>query len=155
MKKSVRAIVTLCILLLHVTVQAQNPPRPADIIDPPPKFDEWTKLSLADERARLDNLAIHWQRSPRLAVYVVIYAGKKACVGEAWSRWAGVRDWLVRKRRVASDRITWVDGGYREQPTVTIWLWPPELGKPPDAEPSVKPAEVKLVKGCKIYFGRR
>jgi hypothetical protein len=147
-----KAIVTL--LLLSLSVHTQSPQGPPKIVDPPPKFDEWTRISLADERARLDNLAIHWQQSPHLTIRVVIYAGKTACIGEAEARWTRVRDWLVRKRRIPSNRITWIDGGYHEQSTTTLWLWPPQLGKPPDLEPSLKLTDVKLMKGCKIYSGR-
>ena len=149
-----KAIVIVCILLLSLSVAAQKPTGKPEIIDPPTRFDEWTKLTFADEKARLDNLAIHWQQSNRILIHIVIYAGKKACVGEADARWARMRDWLVRKRRVPSDKISWVDGGYREEPTVTIWLWPPDLGKPPDARDSLKPSEVKVIKGCRIYSDR-
>jgi hypothetical protein len=86
-----------------------------------------------------------------MIVHIVIYSGKRACVGEAEARWTRVRNWLVDKRRVTADKITWLDGGYREDPTVTVWLWPPELGKPPDAYGSLERSQVKVIKGCKIY----
>jgi hypothetical protein len=149
-----KVIVLLWLLLLPLQLSAQTPVSPPEIRDPPAKFDEWTRLPFRDEKARLDNLAIHWQQSPRMSIHVVIYAGKKACLGEADTRWARLREWLVRERGVPAHKITWVDGGYREEATVTVWLWPPELGKPPDAYDSLKRTQVKVIKGCRIYSDR-
>jgi hypothetical protein len=140
--------------LLPLSGAAQNPARPSEIVDPPTRFDEWTTIPFSDEKARLDNLAIHWRQSPRMVIYIVIYAGKKACVGEAEARWTRVRDWLVRKRGVPAEKLSWVDGGYREQSTLTCWLWPPELGKPPEPYRTLKRNEVKVIKGCRIFVQR-
>ena len=140
-----------CLSALLTLPVTQDPTRPPQIIDPPPKFDEWTSLPLRDEKTRLDNLAIHWHQSPRLVIHIVIYAGKQACDGEAEARWVRMRDWLVRKRRVPADKITWADGGYREEPTVTCWLWPPELGKAPEPVDTLKRSEIKVIKGCRIF----
>jgi hypothetical protein len=145
-----KVLILIACLLLPINA-TQDPSRAPEIVDPPTKFDEWASLSFRDEKARLDNLAIHWQQSRRFQIYVVIYAGKNSCAGESGARWARLRDWLVRKRGVPSDKITWSDGGYREQATVTCWLWPPELGKPPEPNGTLNRSDVKIIKGCRIF----
>lgn len=143
------AVLVFYCLLFTASVAAQNPSQAPEIADPPGKFDEWNYLPFSDEKARLDNLSIHWQNSRHMVIYIVIYAGKKSCAGEAEAHWARVRDWLVRKRGVPLEKITWVNGGYLEEPTLTCWIWPTELSKPEPYE-SLKRSEVKIIKGCKI-----
>jgi hypothetical protein len=147
-------IILLLFLLLPLPCTAQDPAKPTEIVDPPTKFDEWTAIPFRDEKARLDNLAIHWQQTPRMVIHIMIYAGKTACVGKAEARWTRMRDWLVRKRGIPAHKISWVDGGYREEPTVMSWLWPPELGKPPEPYGRLKRDRVKLIKGCRIFTER-
>ena len=146
-------VIVLCALLPLFASQDQS--RTPEIRDPPSKFDEWMSLPFRDEKARLDNLAIHWQQSSGHVIHIVIYAGKKTCVGESEARWARIRDWLVRERGIPADKITWVNGGYREQPTVTCWLWPLVLGNPPEPFGALSPSEVKILKGCKIFNRRK
>ena len=144
------AVLVFYCLLFTVSAAAQNPSQAPEIWDPPTKFDEWNYLPFSDEKARLDNLAIHWQNTPHAIIYIVIYAGKKSCAGEAEAHWARVRDWLVRKRGVPSEKITWVNGGYLEELTLTSWIWPTDLSKPGPPYESLKRSEVKIIKGCKI-----
>jgi hypothetical protein len=148
-------VLVLVLCLLMPLSAAQDPSKPPEIVDPSGRFDEWTSLPFRDEKARLDNLAIQWQQSPSLVIHIAIYAGKKSCPGEAEARWSRIRDWLVRERGVPTEKITWVDGGYREEATVTCWLWPPELGKPPEPSGTLKRSDVKIIKGCKILSERK
>jgi|SRR5215218_5823875 len=149
-----RVIGFLLFLQLSLSTAAQDPARPPEFVDPPTKFDEWITIPFSDEKARLDNLAIHWQQNPRTIIYIVVYAGKRACVGEAEARWTRARNWLVRERGVPANKISWANGGYREEATVMCWLWPLELGKPPEPYPTRKRIKVKLIKGCRIFNKR-
>ncbi len=135
---------------------AQEPsnPQPLQIADPV-KFDEWGDIVFSDEKARLDNAAIQWQKQSRNIIYLVIYAGQKACVGEAKARGIRAKNHLVR-RLVPSDRVVWIDGGWKKDVTTEVWLWPPEMGKPSVfPEFNFKPSEVRLEKNCKIKYRRR
>ena len=121
-------------------------PRIAD----PVKFDEWGDILFSDEKARLDNAALQWRQYPQSIIYLVIYAGRRACVDEA--KWRGIRakNHLI-KSQVASQHIVWIDGGWQKEATTEVWIWPPEMGKPSVfPEFNLKRSEVRLGKNCKI-----
>jgi hypothetical protein len=46
-------------------------------------FDESGNVCWEDELSRLDKFAIHLQKDETLVEYVVVYAGKQSCEGEA------------------------------------------------------------------------
>jgi hypothetical protein len=80
--------IILCICLLPIG-HAQEPASAQDLrIADPVKFDEWADIPFSDEKARLDNAALTVQKQmPRNVIYLVIYAGQRACVGEAKARY--------------------------------------------------------------------
>ena len=45
-------------------------------VDSFPPFDEWGDIDWSDEKARLDNVAIYWEKEPRNIIYLVVFAGK-------------------------------------------------------------------------------
>ena len=104
--KSILATI-LCLLALS-SAQGQHPSR----------FDEYGRLPIVDEKARLDNLAIHLQNEPDYVAWLVVYAGQKTCIGDARKRAVRSRDHLVIRRGIRANRVMWIDGGYREEPTV-------------------------------------
>lgn len=94
------------------------------------KFDEYSGLSLEDERARLDNFAIHLQKNkPRLKGYIIVYAGKdERSKAKAHAKW--VKDYLVNVRNIASSRISNMDGGCRNQLEVELYALPSSVSPP-------------------------
>jgi hypothetical protein len=144
----------LCLLgLSNIQAQIQsNSERP--IIRDPVKFDDYGKILWGDEKARLDNAAIHLQREPaNFVLYLVAYGGQRACFGEAQARLLRAKNYLVGKRGLASSRVVSIDGGYREEQTVEIWLLPRDLGKP-SPTPTVEKSEVQL-RDCRLKNGVR
>ena len=120
-----------------------------------PKFDEWGDIPFSEEKARLDNAAIQWQGQPRYIIYLVIYAGQRACIGEAKARGERAKNHLV-KRHVLADHVVWVDGGWKKEVSTEVWMWPPRIRKPSVfPEFNLKRSEVKLEKNCKIKWRRR
>jgi hypothetical protein len=117
----------------------------------PRKFDEWGDIPFTDEKARLDNAAIQLRHDRGYIIYLVISAGKTACVGEARARGIRARNYLVRKRNVKPGQIVWIDGGYQETVTTEVWIWPPTM-RPPTVFPefTLKPNQVTLQRGCRI-----
>jgi hypothetical protein len=91
------------------------------------------------------------RHDPGYIIYLVISAGKTACVGEAQARGIRARNYLVRKRNVKPRQIVWIDSGYQETVTTTVWIWPPTM-KPPTVFPefSLKPHQITLQRGCRI-----
>lgn len=146
----------LCICLVPIG-HAQEPASAQDLrIADPVKFDEWADIAFSDEKARLDNAALTVQKQmPRNIIYLVIYAGQIACVGEAKARGIRAKKHLV-SRGIAPAQVIWIDGGHQRKLRTEVWIWPPEIGEPSVfPEFNLKPSEVRLERNCKIKRRRR
>lgn len=111
-------------------------------------FDSYGDISWEEEKAHLDNFAIALQHDPNLIGYIIVYAGQRACRGEAEDRARRAKKYLVKTRGIQESRVKWIDGGYREKLTVILQPVPP--GAPElTASPTVKPTDVQLIKNCK------
>jgi hypothetical protein len=113
------------------------------------KFDEWGDILFSDEKARLDNVASQLHQQSTNIVYLIIYAGKTACVGEAKARGIRAKKYLL-SRQITPSRIVWIDGGYQKQVTTEVWILPRDASKPSiSQEFNLKPTDLTLEK-CKI-----
>jgi hypothetical protein len=110
------------------------------------KFDEYGNIAFNDEKARLDNFAIELQNNPGAQGYIIAYGGRKARANEAQARADRAKDYLVNTRQIDSGRIVTVDGGYREDLTVELWIVPTGA-TPPTASPTVDASEVTIIRG--------
>jgi hypothetical protein len=106
------------------------------------KVDEYGNIRFNDEKARLDNFAIELQNDPTAQGHLVCYGGRTGRTGEAQRRCDRARNYLVNTRGISADRIVTVDGGFREELTVELWIVP-SGATPPQATPSVDPSEVR------------
>ncbi len=106
------------------------------------KIDEYGNIRFNDEKARLDNLAIELQNDPTAQGYLVCYGGRVGRAGEAQARCDRAKNYLVTSRGLSADRIVTVDGGFREDLTVELWVVP-QGAQPPAASPTVDPSEVR------------
>jgi hypothetical protein len=106
------------------------------------KFDEYGNIRFNDEKARLDNFAIALQNEPGAQGHIIAYGGRRGRAGEAQARADRARDYLVNTRGIDPGRIVTVDGGFRENLTVELWIVP--TGAPaPTASPTVDASEVQ------------
>jgi hypothetical protein len=112
----------------------------------PHKFDEFGDINCEDEMARLDNFAIQLQKVQEGRGYILVYGGRFGRRGEARARASRMKSYLTRNRGVDARRITTIDGGYRQDLTVELWLLPPVVGAP-SAVPDVALKAVKFKKG--------
>lgn len=111
-------------------------------------FDSYGAISWEDEKAHLDNFAIALQHDSDSIGYIIVYAGRRACVGESKDRALRAKKYLVETRGIQASRIKWIDGGYREE--LTVILQPAPRGAPElTASPTLKRSEVQLIKNCK------
>jgi hypothetical protein len=97
-------------------------------------FDSYGDISWEKEKAHLDNFAIALQQDPSLIGYIIVYAGKRTCVGEAKGRARRAKEYLVKSRRIPEHRIKWVDGGHSEKFRVILQPVPahaPEITSTP------------------------
>jgi len=121
----------------------------------PRKFDEYSDLPFEDEKARLDNFAIHLRQSePKSVGYIIVYAGRRARVGEAKTRAERAKRYLVNVVGIASKRIVTIDGGHREQLETELYAVPPDLSAP-TPNPTIGPREVRIIKNSRANNSRR
>lgn len=111
-------------------------------------FDSYGDLSWENEAARLDNFAATLQHNPELIGYIIVYAGRRACVGEARDRALRAKKYVVETRGIRASRIKWIDGGYREELTVVLQPVPRQAAKL-TASPTLKRSEVQISRNCK------
>jgi hypothetical protein len=112
------------------------------------KIDEYGKIRPADENARLNNFAIELNADPKVQGYLIAYGGRRSQAGEARKAAARAKTYLIKKRRFKAQRLTTVDGGYREEASVELWLVPPGA-QPPQATPNLDSSEVMPAKPAK------
>ena len=110
----------------------------------PRKFDEYGNIPFKDEKARLDNVAIQAQSEPKMRVYLVAYGGRRARRGEATARAARAKKYLVEKNALGEERVVTIDGGYREDPAVEVWILPSDV-LPPGPSPTLQPEDVEII----------
>jgi hypothetical protein len=96
-------------------------------IDPdcvaPAKYDEYGDLSVKDEYSHLERVAKALRHGDvGSIIYVVSYAGRDACAWEADWRAERAKNYLVQHCRVPVDHIIVVDGGFRENLDIELFL---------------------------------
>lgn len=108
------------------------------------KFDEYGDLAISEEDKRLDDFALKLRNDPNAQGYIIAYAGRRARAGQAQARATRAKNYLVTKRGIERGRIVAVDGGYREDLTVELFLG--AKGAAPIASPTVCPSDVRIIK---------
>lgn len=109
------------------------------------KFDEYGNLAIDEEHKRLDDFALMLQNEPNTQGFIIAYAGRRARAGRAQARVERAKNYLVNTRNIGSARIVTVDGGYREELTVELFVGA-KGGAVPIPSPTVCPSEVQTVK---------
>jgi hypothetical protein len=139
------------------TAQASTnvrPPTPP-IEHPSREFDVCCSCAFDDQKARLDNLAVALQNDPSSTTYVIAYAGRTSRVGQADLLGTRARDYLVTNRGIDQSRIVVLNGGYREEDCVELWIVPTGAA-PPQATPTVQAGDVRPASGApRRRAGRR
>ena len=135
---------------LDRSLRGQERPCPPDLpCGGIPRFAEYGNIRASDERAVLDHLAKQLLSSPDEIAFVLIYAGQEACIEEGWFRLQRIKNYLVKKHAIASDRIVLKDGGFRADLSTQLWLLPSRSSNFPEASPNL-PRANKLLGKCKL-----
>ena len=106
------------------------------------EFDTCCGCSHDDLKARLDNLAVELQNDPSTTTYIFAYAGRTSPSGQAGRLLARSRDYLINDRGIDASRIIQVNGGFREEDCVEVWIVPRGAATP-QPSPTVDPSEAK------------
>jgi hypothetical protein len=95
------------------------------------KFDEYSDISVEDEKARLDNFAIYLLKNgPQFKGYIIVYAPRSTRSGEAQARAKRAKDYLVKVRGIKATRIITINGGSRDRLEVELYALPSSMSPP-------------------------
>jgi hypothetical protein len=106
------------------------------------EFDECNSCSLDDQKARLDNLAVELQNDPSTRAYILAYGGRMSPLGQVEKLMSRSRDYLITQRGIDASRIVVVNGGFREEDSVELWIVPSGAAAPKPT-PTVQMGDVK------------
>ncbi len=106
------------------------------------EFDECDNCTFDDQKARLDNLAVELQNDPSTRGYVIAYGGRMSPVGQVEKLMSRAREYLVTQRGIDASRLVVVNGGFREDDSVELWVVPSGAAAP-QATPTVQAGEIK------------
>ncbi|HKG58627.1 MAG TPA: PEGA domain-containing protein [Pyrinomonadaceae bacterium] len=106
------------------------------------EFDECNNCTFDDQKARLDNLAVELQNDPTTRAYIIAYGGRMSPVGQVEKLMNRAREYMVTQRGIDASRLSVVNGGYREEDSVELWIVPSGAAVP-QATPTVQAGEVK------------
>jgi len=111
-------------------------------------FDSYGDVSWEEEKAHLDNFGIALQRDSNIIGYIIVYAGHRACLGEAQDRALRAKQYVVKIHGIEESRVMWIDGGHREK--LTTVLQPIERGAlKPIPTPTIEMSDVQIINNCK------
>ena len=105
------------------------------------EFDECNNCTFDDQKAHLDNLAVELQNDPSTRAYIIAYGGRMSPLGQVEVLMTRAREYLVSQRGIDPSRLVVVNGGFREDDSVELWIVP-SSAKPPKATPTVKVSDL-------------
>jgi len=114
-------------------------------------FDSYGRIPFADAEARLDTFVIQLlelnKKQSNYRGFVIVYAGRSAHDKEAQSVAECSKNYLVKVREAPSETIVAVDGGYRDEFIVELYIMPNDA-YPPMLMPKVAPRKVEILPGA-------
>jgi hypothetical protein len=129
------------------------PPTPPRESPSSRQFDVCCSCSFDDQKARLDNLAVELQNDPSTTTYVIAYGGRTSRIGQADLLGSRARDYLVAQRGIDQSRIVVINGGFREEDCVELWIVP-SGATPPQPTPTVGAGDVRPARSVPRRRGR-
>ena len=109
------------------------------------EFDECNSCSYDNQKARLDNLAVELQNDPSTRAYILAYGGRTSPYERGNQLMIRARDYLIMQRGIDASRIVSVNGGFREEDSVELWIVPSGAAAPTPT-PTVQAGDVKPVR---------
>jgi len=105
------------------------------------KFDEYGKIPLKDENARLDAFVQEMKNDAMAKGYIISYGGRKSRAKDALTMANKAKGYAVKKGKLKTLRIVTINGGYKEEPTTELWIVPSGAAAPV-VSPTVDASEV-------------
>lgn len=145
-------VCVLVLLMLSISVDGQ-----AQVV--PQKVEEFGITNCDDWMARSESLSSKMREDESSLGYIVYYGGRVNIQpygspytkrlprrGEAFARASAIKSRYVNTFGIDENRIILLNGGYRENWTVELWLVP-KGARPPLPTPTVKESEIRFRKG--------
>lgn len=110
------------------------------------EFDECMSCSYDDQKARLDNLAVELQNDPSTRSYIIAYGGRQSPLSRVEVLMSRAREYLIAQRAIDASRVVVINGGFREEDSVELWVVPSGAAAP-RATPTVQAGEIKPAAG--------
>jgi hypothetical protein len=91
----------------------------------PEKFLEYSghETACETEMAHLDEYALRVQQDSMRVAYVIAYGGRTGTARHEMSQTRSrIRRYLVKNRHIEPERVRIIDGGFRDYPTIELWL---------------------------------
>ncbi|HYI39440.1 MAG TPA: hypothetical protein VE053_03890 [Allosphingosinicella sp.] len=109
---------------------------------PSRKFAEYVTNDLAPARPVLDRWLAALAAAPEAQGYLIAYGGRSSGPDDAQKAADAATDYTLNVRKVDGARTLSGVGGYRDRPTVELFISAPGAG-PPMGTPTVDPKDVK------------
>ena len=115
--------------------------------------DDGSGLSFEEDRPRIDLFAENLKRNTSAKGYIIAYGGLVSYKNEAAIRLRCIRNHLIAAHKISPSRVKMIDGGYRVEVSVRLYLV-----NPGDSEPTpysiVKRESVQMRKAPKYPCGK-
>lgn len=109
---------------------------------PAVKFGEYATQDLSANTEKLDEFVIALMNDPDAQGYIIAYGGRTSRPDDAQKAANNATDYTMNTRKMDGARTLSGVGGYREVPTIELWIAPPGSA-PPMATPTIAPEDVK------------
>jgi hypothetical protein len=97
-------------------------------------YEEFPYESLDDITSRIGEFTIRLQKQPMYKGYIVVYAGRDQKISGVATFASKARDYVIKELDAKPDTIVAINGGYREEPMVHLFMipssWPPPVPNP-------------------------
>lgn len=90
----------------------------------PQLIDEYGRIVVSAEIARLDNYAVALQSDPTAKAFIIHYRSRYQLRGAGFRHLKGIENYLLRTHKLDPKRIVLVDGGDIDCPKTELWLAP-------------------------------
>jgi hypothetical protein len=105
---------------------------------PAVKLGEYVTRDLSANKKMLDDFVIALQNDPDAQGFIIAYGGQTSGPDDAQKAADNATDYTMNVRKMDGARTLSGVGGYREEPTIELWIAPPGAD-PPMATPTVAP----------------
>jgi len=115
--------------------------------------DEGSGLSFQEDKPRIDRFAEEIKSNRSAVAYIIAYGGLVSYKNEAAVRLACIRNYLITAHGISGSRLKLINGGYRTEVSVRLYLVNP--GEPkPTAYSMVNREAVRMKKAPKYPCGK-